>query len=38
MLMKEFLMNMVSTPDMLRMGYQIVLDKLRFDNFRQQTL
>jgi|JI6StandDraft_1071083.scaffolds.fasta_scaffold20158_8 predicted kinase len=38
MLMKDFLQNVVRTPDLLRLGYQVVLDKLKHENYRRQTL
>jgi hypothetical protein len=38
MLMKEFLINLTSIPNMLSIGYQIISDKLKLENYRRQTL
>lgn len=37
MLMKDFLFNVVRTPELLKIGYEVVLDKLRQENCRLQT-
>lgn len=36
--MRDFLENVVRTPDLLRIGYEVVLDKLHRETNRRQTL